>query len=88
MNVSKQRNKCVSLQQRARKDYFTSLTENHITTKYKFFWKTVEPFLSNKVQFSERIKLAEEDDTLITIEEEVAMKLNDSFTNAVINSGV
>ena len=41
--------------------------------------------MSNKAQFSERIKLAEEDDTLITSEEEVAMKLNDFFSNAVIN---
>ena len=46
--------------------------------------KLLSLFLSNKVQSSERIKLAEED-TLITHEEEVAMKLNDFFSNAVIN---
>ena len=37
------------------------------------------------MQSSERVKLAEEDDTLITNEEEVTMKLNDFVGNAVIN---
>ena len=41
--------------------------------------------MSNRVQPSERIKFAEEDDTLITKEEEVALKLNYIFLNAVIN---
>ena len=61
----KQRNKCVyhSLR-KAEKDYFASLSEKHITAN-KCFWKDVKPFLSNKVQSSERIELAEEDDTLI-----------------------
>ena len=43
------------------------------------------PFLSNKTQSSERIELAEEDDCLITNEEEVAMELNRFFSNAVFN---
>ena len=42
-------------------------------------------FLSNKIQSSERIELAEEDDSLITNEEEVAMELNNFLSNAVIN---
>ena len=37
------------------------------------------------MQSSERVKLAEEDATLITNEEEVTMKLNDFVGNAVIN---
>ena len=49
------------------------------------FWKTVKPVFSNKVQSSERIELAEEDDNLITNEEEVTMKLNHFFSNVVIN---
>ena len=52
-----------SLPWKANKDYFTSLNEKHVTEN-KYFWKTVQPFLSNKVQSSKRIKLAEEDDTL------------------------
>ena len=42
-------------------------------------------FLSNKIKSSERIELAEEDDSSITNEEEVAMELNNFFSNAVIN---
>ena len=41
--------------------------------------------MSSKVQSSERIKLAEGEDTLITNEEEVAMELNNCFSNVVIN---
>ena len=44
---------------------------------------TVKPFLLNTVQ-SEKIKLAKEDDTLIT-NDEVAMKRNDFFLNAAFN---
>ena len=65
-----------------KKGYFTSLNEEHIIEN-KCFWETVKPFLSNKVQSSERMKLCEENDTLI--KEEVAMELNDFFSNAVIN---
>lgn len=42
---------------------------------------TAQPFLSNKLQSTERIKLAEEDDTLITEEEQFLMKSNDFFWN-------
>ena len=43
------------------------------------------PFLSNKIQSSERIELAEGDDSSITNEEEVAMGLNSFFSNDVFN---
>ena len=55
-----------------------TLNEKHITED-KCFWKIVKPFHVKNVQSSERIKLAEENDTLITNEMEVAMKLNDFF---------
>ena len=77
-----QRNKCVSLARKVKRDYFTGLRDKYIGEN-KCFWKTVKPFWSNKAQFSERIKLAEEDDFLATNEEEAAMKLNDFFSNAV-----
>ena len=69
---------------KSKKDYFTSLNEKRITEN-KYFWKTVKSFLLYKVQSSERIKLAEADDPLITNEKEFAMKLNDLFSNALIN---
>lgn len=62
------------------KDYFTSLTENHITEN-KCFSENLKLFLSNKRQSSERIKLTEKDNTLITNGEKVAMKLSGFFSN-------
>ena len=76
--------KCVLLLQKAKKYYFTSLDEKH-TTENKCFWKIINPFLSNKVQSSKKIKFAKEDSTLLTNEVDVAMKLNNFFWNAVIN---
>ena len=61
----KQRNLCVSLLKKPNKDYFSKLNEKQITDK-KRFWKTVKPFLSNKVQSSEIINLTDENDSLVT----------------------
>ena len=69
---------------KSKKDYFTSLNEKRITEN-KYFWKTIKSFLLYKVHSSEKIKLAEEDDPLITNEKEFAMKLSDLFSNALIN---
>ena len=70
----KQRNLCVSPLRKSKKDYFSKLNEKQITDN-KRFWKTVKPFLSNKVQSSERINLTEENDSLMT----VAKELNSFF---------
>ena len=47
------------------KDYFSNLNGKQITDN-KRFWKTVKPFLSNKVQSSERINLTEKNNSLVT----------------------
>ena len=73
----KQRNKSVSLLRKTKKKN-TSLNEKRLTEN-KCFWKTVKTFLSCNVKPFERIKLAEEDDTLIINKKEVAIKLNDFF---------
>ena len=49
---SKQRNKCVSLLRKSKKDYFENLNEKNITDK-KHFWKTVKPFLPKKIHLPE-----------------------------------
>ena len=54
-------------------------------TENKCLWKTVESFLMYYVRSSERIKLVDEDDALITNEKEFSVKLNDFFSNALIN---
>ena len=61
----KQRNLCVSLLRKSKKGYFSNLNEKQITDN-KLYWKTVKPFLSNKVQSSERINLTDENDSLVT----------------------
>ena len=58
----KQRNLCVSLLRRSKKDYFSKPNEKQITDN-KRFWETVKSFLSNKVQSSERMNLTEENDS-------------------------
>ena len=73
----KQRNKCVSLLRKAKKGYFSSLNVNKIVGN-KSFCKTVNPILSNKTVFSEKITLVD-DDELITDEQKAANTLNDSF---------
>ena len=56
------------------------------TSLKKCFWKTLKPFLSDKVQFYEKIKVAEED-TPITSEKEVSMKLND-FSQMLLSANI
>lgn len=56
---------------KSKKGYFRKLKmENKLQIK-KSFWKTVKPFLSKKVEYSDRINLTEETDSLITNCEEL-----------------
>ena len=77
----KQRNKCVSLLQKAKKEYFSSLNINKVVDN-KSFWKIVKPFLSNKAISSEKITIIVEVE-LVTDEQKVANTLNDFFSSIV-----
>ena len=44
---SKQRNKCVSLLRKSKKDYFENLNEKNIADN-KHFWETGKPLFSKK----------------------------------------
>ena len=57
-NYNKQRNYCVTLLRKAKKEYYGSLDEKHKTIN-KTFWKTVQPFLSEKTVNSPKITLVE-----------------------------
>ena len=83
----KQRNLCVSLLTKSKKYYFSNLSEKQ-TTNNKRFWKTVKPFLSNKVQSSERINLTDENDSLVTYCGKVAKELNSFFSSVVKNLNI
>ena len=57
---SKQRNYCISLVRKSKKLYYSNLDEKKVTDKT--FWKTIKPFLSNKIVSREKITLIEEDE--------------------------
>ena len=78
---SKQRNFCVSLLRKTKKDYYRNLNEKDVIDNKKF-WKTVKPLFSDKVKSSEKITLVHED-KMITTDEENAKILNSFFSNVV-----
>ena len=57
-NYNKQRNYCVTLLRKVKKEYYDSQDEKHVTDN-KTFWKTVKPFLSDKTVNSPKITLVE-----------------------------
>ena len=77
----KQRNMCVSLLRKSKKEYFSSLNINKVVEN-KSFWKIVKPFLSNKTISSEKITIID-DDELVTDELKVANTLNDFFSSII-----
>ena len=78
---NKQRNYCVSLIRKTKKEYYSNLNEKDITD-CKRFWKTVKPFLSDKNVTSEKVTLVENDE-VVTSDEKTSEILNTFFTNAV-----
>ena len=80
---NKQRNFCVSLLRKEKKEYFAKLNENDITDNRKF-WHTVKPFLSDKVKSRETITLVN-NENIESNENEVAKTFNDFFLNIINN---
>ena len=80
---SKQRNYCVSLLRKTKKQYYGDLNEKNVLDNKKF-WKTVKPFLSDKCPLNEKIIIVENDE-IISNDKEVAEVLN---TNIVSNLNI
>ena len=78
---SNQRNLCVSLLRKSKREYYSSLNEKKICDNKKF-WKVVKPMLSNKIVSNEKISLVEGDD-IVKTEKETATILNNFFSNIV-----
>ena len=55
---TKQRNYCVSLLRKTKTQYYNNLDEKNVTD-HKAFWKTVKPFLPDKITSNEKITLIE-----------------------------
>ena len=80
---SKQRNYCVSYVRKSKKLYYSNLDEKKVTDN-KTFWKTIKPFLSNKIMSREKVTLIEEDE-IVEGDINTAQILNTSFSNIVSN---
>ena len=78
-----QRNYCVSLVRKSKKLYHSNLDEKNVTDN-KTFWKTIKPFLSDKVVSREKITLIEEDE-IVESDSNTAQTLNTFFSNIVSN---
>ena len=78
---TKQRNYCVSLLRKSKREYYSNLDVKNITDN-KTFWKTVKPFLSDKVTSTQKITLTE-NDKIVNNDNDTARVLNTFFSNIV-----
>ena len=83
---NKQRNLCVSIFRKTKRDYFGNLN-NKIATDNKKFWKTISPPFSEKAFHRECITLKESNKT-ITNNEETAGTFNTFFSKLVPNLNI
>ena len=79
-NHKRQRNHCLSILRKTKKEYFNSLNIKQVSDN-KLFWKRVKPFFNDKWHNSPKITLVEENN-IISDEEEMANILNNYFINA------
>jgi len=78
---NKQRNYCVSLTRKIKKDYYSTLDEKNVMDN-KQFWKTVKPFLSDKTTNDNKIILVENDE-ILTDNLKIAETFNSYFSQIV-----
>ena len=83
---AKQRNFCVSLLRKTKKEYYANLNEKDIADNKKF-WQTVKPLFSDKVKSKEKITLVQGEMTS-TEDEKNAELLNAFFSSAVSNLNI
>ena len=71
-----QSNYCVCLLQKSKKEHYENLNIKNLTDN-KLFWKSVKPFLSDKLHIRDRINISDKGEILKT-ESETAEPLNSS----------
>ena len=76
---SNQRNYCVSLLRKSNSEYFGNINEKKISDN-KTFWKTIKPFLLDKITSTQKITLTEKEE-IIMGDENTAEVLNTFFSN-------
>ena len=86
LKFRKQRNYCVKLLIKTKKDYYENLNINFITDNRKF-WKYIKPPFSDKITTTSNFVIYD-NDIKISDENEVAEKFNSYFSNIVLNLGI
>ena len=76
-----QRNICVNLLRKTKKNYFANLDVNSITDNRKF-WQTAKPLFSNKLPHKETINLSE-NGKILNNDNEIAITFNNYFSNII-----
>ena len=77
----KQRNLCVTLLRKAKKQYFSNL-EPKLITDNKKFWNSVKPLFSDKITVKEIINLTE-NGKILNSDTDIADTFNDYFSSVV-----
>ena len=77
---NKQRNYVVSLLRNEKKNFIEGSLDTKVVTDNRTFWKTVKPFLSEKVTKHSKINLVE-DDKIISCDNQIAKKFSEYFIN-------
>ena len=83
---NQQRNFCLSLVRKAKKDYYNNLDHKKVTND-KSFWRTVRPLFSDKNSSFSKITLIE-NELLLNDDEKISSTLNDFFSNVVSNLNI
>ena len=85
-NYFKQRNFCVTLLRKSKREFFRSLNETDLCDDKKF-WVVVKPLLSNKVVSNEKTSLAE-NDNIVENDKNIPSVLNKFFSNIIKTLGI
>ena len=85
-NYNKQRNLCVTLLRKSKREFYGNLNAKNLCDN-KTFWGVVKPVLSNKVVSNEKITLVENDDILEN-DNKTATVFNNFFSNIITNLGI
>ena len=85
-SYKKQTNFCSKLYKKESKKYYQRLDLNNVTNNKKF-WKSVKPFLSEKLTTFPEISLAEHDE-IIPDESKVANSFSNFFENTIHLLGI
>ena len=81
LTYKRQRNYCVKLLKRSKKDFYNNLNVKKVTDN-KHFWKIIKPNFTDKVLKDEKIVLVE-GDKVITADTDLAEIFKDHFENVV-----